>query len=85
MTGICGSNIFYKADAPRYFTGFGFCLAICTAGMIMAWILRKAYQRENRLRDELLEREGEAAIKAKYTDQQLVEMGDRSPFFRYTV
>ena len=53
--------------------------------MIMAWVLRIAFQRENKKRDELLEREGEAAIKAKYTDQQLLDMGDRSPFFRYTL
>jgi hypothetical protein len=51
----------------------------------MAYVLRKYFQRENRKRDELLDREGEAGIRAKYTDQELVDMGDKSPFFRYTL
>lgn len=85
MGGICGSNIYYAAQAPRYQTGFGVCLAVCVAGIIAAFILRKAYQAENRRRDELLAREGEDAIKAKYTDQELLDMGDRSPFYRYTL
>jgi hypothetical protein len=82
---ICGSNIFYRDDAPKYHTGFGFCLAICAAGIIMAFVLRKAFQRENKKRDELLAELGEEGLKAKYTDAELLEMGDRSPFFRYTL
>ncbi|KPI42794.1 putative transporter [Cyphellophora attinorum] len=85
LGGIAGSNIFFTADAPKYPVGFGFCLAIDGAGIIMAWVLRKYFQRENRKRDELLDREGEAGIRAKYTDQELVDMGDKSPFFRYTL
>jgi hypothetical protein len=46
---------------------------------------RSAYKKENRLRDELLEREGEEAIRAKYTEQELLDPGDLSPFYRYTI
>jgi MFS family permease len=85
LGGICGSNIYFAAEAPKYHTGFGVSLAICAAGILAAWILRKAYQKENRLRDELLEREGEEAIRAKYTEQELLDLGDLSPFYRYTI
>lgn len=51
----------------------------------MAFVLRKAFQRENKRRDDLLAEVGEEGLKAKYTEQELLEMGDRSPFFRYTL
>jgi MFS transporter, ACS family, DAL5 transporter family protein len=85
LGGICGSNIYFAAQAPKYPVGFGVSMAICAAGILAAFILRKAYQRENRLRDELLEREGEEAIRAKYTEQELLDLGDLSPFYRYTI
>jgi sugar phosphate permease len=85
LGGICGSNIYYAAQEPKYQTGFGVSLAICGAGIVAAFILRKAYQRENKKRDELLEREGEEAIRAKYTEQELLDLGDLSPFYRYTI
>jgi MFS family permease len=65
LGGICGSNIYFAAEAPKYPVGFGVSLATCAAGIVAAWILRVAYQKENRRRDELLEREGEEAIRAK--------------------
>ncbi|EXJ68458.1 uncharacterized protein A1O5_08250 [Cladophialophora psammophila CBS 110553] len=85
MGGICGSNIYFSAQAPKYPTGFGVSLGICALGIVAAFILRVAYQRENKLRDDLLAREGEEAIKAKYTEQELLDMGDKSPFYRYTL
>jgi MFS family permease len=65
LGGICGSNIYFAAQAPKYPVGFGVSMAICVAGIIAAYILRVAYQKENKRRDELLEREGEEAIRAK--------------------
>ncbi|KAG9767952.1 MFS general substrate transporter, partial [Aureobasidium melanogenum] len=85
LSGICGSNIFFQAQAPRYPTGFGVCLGTSTAGVVVTYALRKAYQRENKARDDLLVREGEEGIRAKYTEQELLDLGDRSPLFRYTV
>ena len=83
--GICGSNIYLAAEAPKYPAGFGTCLGVCVAGIIMAYVLRKGYQYENRKRDELLQREGEAAIRARYTDGELLSLGDLSPFYRYSL
>jgi hypothetical protein len=51
----------------------------------MAFVLRKAFQRENEKRDALLAELGEDGLRAKYTDAELLEMGDKSPFFRYTL
>ena len=84
LGGICGSNIYFAAEAPKYPTGFGVSLAICALGIIAAWILRKAYQKENKKRDDFLESEGEDAIRAKYSEQELLDLGDLSPFYRYT-
>ena len=85
MGGICGSNIYLAAQEPKYPTGFGVSLGCCGLGIIAAFILRLEYKRQNRKRDELIAREGEAAVKARYTDQELLELGDKSPFFRYTL
>ena len=85
LGGICGSNIYLAAQAPKYPTGFGVSLGICGMGIIAAFILRTAYARENKTRDELLVREGEDAIRAKYTEEELLDLGDRSPFYRYTL
>jgi hypothetical protein len=85
MGGICGSNIYLVAQAPKYPTGFGVSLGCCVLGIIAAMILRVEYSRQNRARDALIAREGEAAVKARYTDQELLDLGDKSPFYRYTL
>lgn len=85
LGGICGSNIFIAAQAPEYPAGFGTGMAICICAIFMAAFLRRAYRLENEKRDELVKNEGEAVIRARYTDQELLDMGDKSPFFRYTL
>jgi hypothetical protein len=83
--GICGSNIFLAAQAPRYPAGFGTGLGICVAAIIAAYILRLEYARENKKRDKFMEGKTVEEIKAQYTDEELLRLGDRSPFFRYTL
>ena len=83
--GICGSNIYFAAEEPRYPTGFGVSLGICVAGILAAFILRKAYQREKKKRDELLAGGGQDGFTPRYTEQELLDLGDQSPFYRYTV
>ncbi|KAK3674356.1 hypothetical protein LTR78_005825 [Recurvomyces mirabilis] len=83
--GICGSNIFIARQKPRYPAGFGTGLGICVCAIIMAYVLRVNCQRENERRRKMIEEEGEDAIRARYGDQQLLEMGDKSPFFIYTL
>lgn len=85
MGGICGSNIYLARQAPKYPVGFGVCLTTCVLGIIAGFILRREYKRQNNLRDELIAREGADGVRARYTEQELLDLGDRSPFFRYTL
>lgn len=85
LGGICGSNIYFKAEAPRYPTGFGVCLAAFVLTIIAANALRLAYQRENNGRDERIIRLGQSAVEGEYNDQELSDMGDKSPLFRYSL
>lgn len=61
------------------------CLAVSVAAIITAFCLRLAYAAENRKRKQLLDEMGEDAIRARYTDQELLDLGDKSPFFIYTL
>ncbi|KAF2102142.1 MFS general substrate transporter [Rhizodiscina lignyota] len=81
LSGVLGSNIFIQNEAPRYWAGYGTCLGLVVAAQIMALVLRRSYAKINAERDLMSEEE----IRAKYTDLELIQMGDRSPFFRYTL
>ncbi len=85
LGGICGSNIFIQSQAPRYPVGYGVCLAFCVAGVVAAFVLRFAYARENARRDAIVASMPEEQLRAQYTDQQLLDLGDRSVYFRYTL
>lgn len=85
LGGIAGSNVYIASQAPKYPVGFGVCLGISVAAVLMAILLRFAFAAENRRRDELLALKGEDAIRAEYTEQELLDLGDKSPFFRYSL
>lgn len=80
-----GSNIYFAREAPKYTTGFAASLAMCCSAIIMTFVLRWAYAKENRKRDQLIAEHGEEAIRARYTEDELLMLGDKSPFFRYTL
>lgn len=77
--GVIGSNIYLEREKPSYPTGFGASLAIAALGIIAALSLDLIFWRVNRKRDMITEDE----IRAKYTEEELDKMGDRSPLFRY--
>ena len=81
LSGVIGSNIFIAADSPRYYPGYGTCLGTACTGIMAAFILRRTYKKINAQRDQISEEE----IRAKYTEAQLLDMGDESPYFRYTL
>ncbi|KAF1349207.1 MFS general substrate transporter [Lizonia empirigonia] len=85
MGGIMGSNIYLAREKPKYTTGFAASLAMCVAAVAMTFVLRWAYARENRKRDQLIQEQGEEAMRARYTEEDLLMLGDKSPFFRYTL
>lgn len=49
--------------------------------IIAAVVLRIVYGKINKKRDESTEEE----VKQRYTDEQLLDMGDKSPLYRYVV
>ena len=61
------------------FLGYGICLAAVSIACILTVILYFILKRENARRDAMSEEE----VRAKYTADELAEMGDRSPLFRY--
>ncbi|TLD05176.1 uncharacterized protein PgNI_09129 [Pyricularia grisea] len=80
-SGIMAPFIYETADAPRYIRGHATTLAmVAMAGTIygtMSWWLA----RENRLRDE-------GKIKPEHqglTEDEMAELGDESPRFRYAI
>lgn len=85
LGGIAGSNIYIATQAPKYPTGFGVGLGMSIAAIIMAYVLRRACDRENKGRRKMLDEEGEQAVRARYSEQELLDMGDNSPFFIYTL
>lgn len=83
--GLVGPNVFIAAQAPKYPTGFGVCLAMVTIAIIMSIVLRFVYDAENKRRRRLLDSDGVEAFRSRYTEQEMLDLGDRNPFFVYTL
>jgi hypothetical protein len=79
--GVMGSYMFFDSDAPQYSTGFGLSLAFGVTGLLAAVAAEVAYKMANEERAKVSEEE----TRARYTQDQLMAMGDRSPLFRYTL
>lgn len=79
--GIIGSNIFLENQAPHYWLGYGFCVGIVFSSILSGFGLLVLYSRENAKRDRLPVEE----VKAKYSKEELIMMGDKSPLYRYVV
>lgn len=79
--GFAGSFIFLEREAPRYATGFGSSLGFATAGIIAALTLEFLYWSHNKRHEHLTEQE---AI-ARYGEEELERMGDKSPLFKYAL
>ncbi|CAG9991041.1 unnamed protein product [Clonostachys byssicola] len=81
LGGAIGSNIFIEQQKPRYPLGYGFCLGICGAAIICVTVLKYSWKRENKKRDAM----DEAEIHSRYSTQELLELGDKSPLYRYVI
>lgn len=60
-------------------TGYGLAVATGATGMIGSTILYFSWRRLNKRRAGVHEDE----VREKYTDMELLRLGDRSPLFRY--
>lgn len=80
--GAIGSNIYLREQRPHYWLGFGFGLGISVAAIIATVVLKFEYERLNRRK----EAEGtEEEVLSRYSEEELLQMGDRSPLFKYIV
>lgn len=73
--------IYLAREAPFYWTGYGVSLGIVVLSLIAAIFLRFRLKSINAERDAM----GMDEINAKYSEQELLDMGDDSPLFRYTI
>lgn len=81
MGGIVGTNIYIAKEAPNYWTGYGISLAFLLNAIVCTFVLRHVWKKINDRRDAMTEEE----IFATYTEQELLELGDRSPLYRYVL
>lgn len=80
--GAIGSNIYLENQKPNYWLGFRFGRGISVAAIIATVVLKIENQHLNRHK----EAEGtEEEVRAKYGDEELTQMGDKSPLFKYIV
>jgi hypothetical protein len=79
--GVVGSYIYKENEAPRYPTGFGTSLAFAAAGILAALALEYGLWRINKRDAQLTEDE----VRARYSDEELEKMGDKSPLYKYSL
>jgi hypothetical protein len=63
---------------PHYWLGYGFGLGIVTSAIACTFILKITYKTTNTNRDKISEEE----VRAMYTEEELLDMGDQSPLYR---
>ncbi|KAF9483280.1 MFS general substrate transporter [Pholiota conissans] len=83
--GAIAANIYRSKDSPRYLVGHGVELMFVGIGFIAVPAVVLSYIRINKKRDAIQREALEGGEKKKYTDQELRELGDRAPDFRYTL
>lgn len=77
LGGAMASNFYRKADAPHYYLGHGLELGLVVLGIAAVLTLRIGYNRANKKR----EAEGTRGL----SEQELSDLGDKSPSFRYAI
>ncbi|PPQ68016.1 hypothetical protein CVT24_002925 [Panaeolus cyanescens] len=87
FSGAIAANIYRSIDSPRYKLGHGLELMFVGIGFVTTPIIILLYMRINKKREaemRAIEASGET-LRDRYTAQQLRDMGDRAPDFRYTL
>ncbi|KAL4867351.1 hypothetical protein BDV12DRAFT_171507 [Aspergillus spectabilis] len=79
--GIIGSYMYLEEEKPKYQTGFGLSLALAGSALLVALALEVSFVFANRRK----ERAVEGDVRERYSDDELVAMGDKSPLFKYTL
>jgi len=82
FSGAIASNIYRTQDAPRFLLGHGLEFMFIGIGLITTPIIVLLYRHINAKRDREVA-EGKESGVSKYTPEELRELGDRAPDFRY--
>lgn len=81
LGGVPGSFIYKEIEAPNYPTAYGASFSVAAAGIVACFMLELIYKRINKQRAQ----KSEAEYRQMYTSEELEEMGDRSPLFKYAL
>lgn len=79
--GFTGSFMYNTDDGSTSPLGFHLSLGLAIAGLLVAVALALSYRRENKRRMNMSEEE----VAASYTEAELMDLGEKSPLFRYTL
>ncbi|CAG8405376.1 unnamed protein product [Penicillium salamii] len=79
--GIVGSFIYKADERPQYTTGYGTSLAFTAAGIVAALVLEYSLWSANKRNATMTTSE----VEENYTEDQLRDMEERSPLFKYTL
>ncbi|ESU10106.1 hypothetical protein FGSG_03161 [Fusarium graminearum PH-1] len=79
--GLIGSYIYLEREAPRYPVGYGTSLAFGLAGIVAVVLLETLLKRGNAKKAKMTEQE----IRQRYSEEELVRMGEKSPLFKYAL
>ncbi|KAF4459072.1 major facilitator superfamily transporter [Fusarium albosuccineum] len=81
LGGAAGTNIYLARESPHDWTGYGTSLGVIVLSLASSLFLRYKFKSINAKRDAMTLEE----IREKYTEEELRDMGDDSPLFRYTI
>ncbi|KAI8686543.1 MFS domain-containing protein [Fusarium keratoplasticum] len=79
LGGAIGSNIFLAQQSPHYWLGYGFSLGVIMLAILSIFALRYSNRALNRKRDLMNEED----VLSRYTREEIIDMGDKSPLYRY--
>ncbi|KAH1272686.1 hypothetical protein KXV79_004985 [Aspergillus fumigatus] len=79
--GIIGSYIYKADEKPRYPTGYGTSFAFVAAGIMACLVLEFSLWTANKKKGRM----SRAEVEEIYNEDQLREMGEKSPHFNYTL
>lgn len=79
LGGVVGSNIYIQNEAPWFWTGNGVSLGITVSAITACYVLTLYCKKRNQQREAMSDEE----VRARFSDQELTELGDKSPLYRY--
>ncbi|KAL4799299.1 major facilitator superfamily domain-containing protein [Aspergillus venezuelensis] len=79
--GLIGSFIYKVDEAPRYVTGYGNSFAFAAAGIVACVVLDMVLLRINQQREGITENE----VRARYSQEDIEELEEKSLLYRFTL